>query len=727
MGKSSKYLHYVKIISASPEKRTLIKELLREIRKKGLITGIQSFLHQRIEYFFPGYDKSSPYEPILSLNEVHEHLKIVLPFAPTPKVSIVIPTYNQLEHVYYCVRSILEGSGYTDYEVIIANDNSAQRIDFLTDHIQNLVVVTNEQNLGFLRNCNNAAKIARGEYLIFLNNDTVTKRDWLYEMLRVFLEDETAGVVGSKLIYADGRMQEAGGILWQDGSAWNYGNLDNPEKSEYSYLKEVDYVSGASMMIRKHLWDEIGGFDERYIPAYNEDSDFCQEVWKRGYKVYYQPFSVVVHYEGISHGRDLNKGIKKYQQVNQQKFAEKWKSELSRKFEKGTNVFLARDRSSAYQHVLVIDHEIPMPDNNAGARTISNFIDTLLSLNYKVAFWSDNPHARQPYTQQLQEKGVEVIFGDQTAYLKANMHYFDAVLLSRSSICIPHMMTLRNNKYAGCVIYYGHDLGYLRLEQEHLLNRNVEYDYQSKISKAQEDFMYEQADHSLMISYEEMEYLSTYISQPLHYIPPYFFEVAKNIAPFENRDGIMFIGGFNHTPNQDAMRWFLNEIYEPLHTRGIRLTIAGSNVPTFIFEYKKRYKLLQIISDISVENLDELYQQVKIAIVPLRIGAGVKGKVIEAMSKGVPVAGTFLAFEGIPKEEGFLYKGQNTSDGLRDEILRLYSDVGYWSQLSAFGTGYVAHHFNRHIMKNTFKRILSQPAKRKPITDAVHSSINTPV
>ena len=114
MGKASKYLHYIKIISASPERKRLLKELLKEIRRKGIITGIQSFLHQKIEYFFPGYDKNSPYEPILSLDETHEHLKIILPFAPTPKVSIVIPTYNQLEHVYYCVRAILVGAGFTD-------------------------------------------------------------------------------------------------------------------------------------------------------------------------------------------------------------------------------------------------------------------------------------------------------------------------------------------------------------------------------------------------------------------------------------------------------------------------------------------------------------------------------------------------------------------------------------------------------------------------------------
>lgn len=715
--KISKYLHYIKIFFKSSEKKFILKNLYREIRQKGLITGLQSFLHLQVEYFFPGYDKDSPYEPILSLRKEHEHLKIILPFTTTPKISIIIPTYNQIEHVYYCVRSILEGSGYTDYEVIIADDGSKQDVSFLSRHIQNLTIVTNETNLGFLRNCNHAASKARGEYLVFLNNDTVTRKDWLYEMLWVFEKYDNVGVVGSKLVYANKKLQEAGGILWQDGSAWNYGNMDDPAKAEYNYVKEVDYVSGASMMVLRKVWDEIGGFDERYVPAYNEDSDFCCEVWKRGYGVWYQPFSVVIHYEGISHGRDLNRGIKQYQVVNQQKFAEKWKAMLAQKSKKGTNVFLERDHSANRKHILIIDHELPMVDNNAGARTISNFIDTLQALGYKLSFWSAHPHPAPSYKKALQEKGIEVIWGDRTDHLKKNLHYFYAILMSRSSICVPHMVMARNNNYTGRIIYYGHDLGYLRLEQENLLNRDVAYDLQSKISKAQEDFMYEQADHSLMISYEEMAFLRTYISQPLHYIPPYYFDVAEIVTSFDDRDGMMFVGGFNHTPNQDAMKWFLDEIYAPLHERGIKFTIAGSNVPSFIFEYKKRYRLLNIVSDISVENLDLLYSQVRLAIVPLRVGAGVKGKVIEAMSKGVPIAGTFLAFEGIPKEEGFVYVGQNTAKGLEEEILRIYSDRDHWNELSAFGPAYVSKNFNRHIMKNTFKEILSMPTKRLPVAE----------
>jgi GT2 family glycosyltransferase len=165
-------------------------------------------------------------------------------------------------------------------------------------------------------------------------------------LVEVLEEDPKAGLVGAKLIYADDTLQDAGGIIWNDGSCWIYGRWDDPERPQYNRVREADYVSGACLLIRKALWDEIGGFDERYAPAYYEDTDLAMEVKKRGYTVVYQPKSVVVHFEGASCGKDERSGIKRYQTINKRKFFEKWKSVLEAEYPEPGSLGLREGRKA---------------------------------------------------------------------------------------------------------------------------------------------------------------------------------------------------------------------------------------------------------------------------------------------------------------------------------------------------------------------------------------------
>ena len=294
-----------------------------------------------------------------------QHGKLVFPKEENPKVSIIIPVYNQIHYTYACLVSILEYTKDVSYEVIIADDVSMDATLEIRKFTENLVICRNDSNQGFLKNCNRAAKQARGQYIMFLNNDTKVTENWLSSLVTLIESDDSIGMVGSKLVYPDGRLQEAGGILWSDGSGWNYGRLDDPDKAEYNYVKDVDYISGAAILLSNDLWKQIGGFDTRFAPAYCEDSDLAFEVRKAGYRVVYQPLSRVIHFEGISNGTDVEgTGLKRYQVENSKKLRQKWADEFAKQCENNgnPNPFRARERSMGKKVILVIDHYVPTYD-----------------------------------------------------------------------------------------------------------------------------------------------------------------------------------------------------------------------------------------------------------------------------------------------------------------------------------------------------------------------------
>ncbi len=236
-----------------------------------------------------------------------------------PVVSIIIPVHNHLDSTLRCLISIKESNDITPYEIIVADDASDENIGEIIGQARNIRYLRNETNLGFLKTCNKAASIARGKFLLLLNNDTVLLPGWLDSLVDVFKKFPRSGLVGSKLLYPDGRLQEAGGAVWQDGAGANLGRYGDPASPVYNYLREVDYCSGACILIPRSIWDALGGFDELYSPAYYEDTDLAFRIRSAGYKVFYQPKSQVIHFEGTSSGTDIGSGIKQYQQVNQGK------------------------------------------------------------------------------------------------------------------------------------------------------------------------------------------------------------------------------------------------------------------------------------------------------------------------------------------------------------------------------------------------------------------------
>ena len=640
---------------------------------------------------------------------------IEFPAYEKPKVSIIIPAYNGWQMNYQCLHSIKNNTYGITYEVIFADDVSTDETKDIENYIKNITVVRNETNQGFLKNCNHAATFARGEYIHFLNNDTKVTRGWLTSLVELMKKDPAIGMAGSKLVYPDGRLQEAGGIIWKDASAWNFGHKQNPDAPEFNYVKEVDYISGASILIRKEVWDKLGGFDEAYVPAYCEDSDFAFKIRKMNMKVVYQPLSEVVHYEGFSHGTDQNKNsgltnTKQYQEINKKKFAATWNQELQQQLPNGVNVFHARDRSYGKKTILVIDHYVPQFDKDAGSRTTYQYLEAFTELGMNVKFMGDNFYKYEPYSTILQQKGIEVIYGSYYAknyqkWLLENEKNFDYILLNRPHISEKYIKLLQNRTHAK-IFYYGHDLHFIRELKEYEITKDEKKLSSSNRWKTIEYNLFRNSDVVLTPTLKEKEIISKdFRDKKIEVLPAFFYEeIAKPITNFNERKNLLFVGGFKHSPNIDAVIWFVEEVLPIVRKQipEIQFIVTGSNVPERIAKFASENVIIKgFVSD---KELDRLYNTCKIAVIPLRFGAGLKGKTVEAMAKGLPVVSTSFGIEGL-NDLGDLLQPYDTAQEFANAVTALYNNTNALEKLSERTAAYSGNHFTKKAAKEFFKSL----------------------
>ena len=630
--------------------------------------------------------------------------KLHFPKEEHPTVSIVIPCYNQIHYTYLCLVSILEHTKDVSYEVIIADDVSKDATEHLAEFAENLVICRNSTNQGFLRNCNNAAKSAKGTYIMFLNNDTKVTEGWLSSLVKMMEEDGTVGMCGSKLVYPDGRLQEAGGIIWSDGSGWNYGRLDDPDKAEYNYVKDVDYISGAAILIRRSLWEEIGGFDDRYAPAYCEDSDLAFEVRRHGYRVVYQPLSKVIHFEGVSNGTDVTgTGLKRYQVENSEKLRKKWSDEFAKQCDNtgNPNPFRARERSVGKKILLVVDHYVPTWDRDAGSKTTFQYLKMFLHQGYVVKFLGDNLLHEEPYTTTLQQMGIEVIYGAEYEtgiwdWIDRNWKEISAVYLNRPHIATKYVDYIK--EHTGLkVIFYGHDLHFLRLFREYELSGDVKDRQESEYWKSVEFTLMHKVDMSYYPSQVEIDAIHAEDDTiPAKAITAYVYDSFLDHIneDFAKREGLLFVGGFAHPPNADAVLWFVREIFPAIRKKlPVNFYIVGSRATEEIKALHNPEEGIIVKGFVSDEELSELYQTCRLVVVPLRYGAGVKGKVVEAIYNGTPIITTSVGSEGIEDVENVLAV-EDTPESFAARTLSLYEDTDALCSMSRATQDYIRKHFS---------------------------------
>jgi GT2 family glycosyltransferase/glycosyltransferase involved in cell wall biosynthesis len=598
--------------------------------------------------------------------------------------------------------------------VIVVDDASPRPLADELAEVSGVRFERNAQNAGFIGSCNRALALARGRMLVLLNNDVLVTEGWLDALLRIFDEHPDAGLAGARLVYPDGRLQEAGGIVWRDGSAWNFGRDDDAERPEYGYVREVDYCSGACLAIPLALFRDVGGFDARYAPAYYEDADLAFAVRARGRRVFYQPAARIVHFEGRTSGTDVTQGIKRHQVANRSVFAAKWSAALASHRANGEEPELERDRW-ATRRMLVIDACMLTPDQDAGSQRMQALCGIATALRCKVTFVADNLEHREPYVSALAQQGVEVLFHPYVRsipeLLMRRGPEFDIVLMSRHYVAARHIDTVRRAAPQALVVFDTVDLHFLREERFAALEGGRAAAMSARARRDEELALMAKTDVTLVVSPAEQDVLRELAPASRVLLLSTIHEPAARVAPWDARRGVVFIGGFQHPPNVDAMLWYAREILPHVRTRlpGVRTYVIGSNVPASIRSLAADdFAILGYVPDIA-----PYLEGCRVSIAPLRYGAGVKGKLNTAMSHGLPVVATTPSIEGMHLEDGRDVVVADDPVAFADAIARVHEDAALWQRLSDGGRDNVARHFSPAVARDALAGLLALVPPRR--------------
>ncbi len=632
-----------------------------------------------------------------------------LPTSEVPLVSVIVPVYNQLHHTWNCLKALAEQAGSTPFEVIVVDDGSSDATALEVPRISGVRFHKNPENLGFIGACNAGAALARGRYLFFLNNDTAVQPGWLEPLIETFATFERVGLVGSKLVYPDGRLQEAGGIVFKDGSGWNYGRFDHPDDPRYDYPREADYCSGAAILIEKALFDSFGGFDALYKPAYYEDTDLAFKVRAAGLRVIYQPASKVIHFEGVTGGTDTSSGTKRYQVINQAKFLERWREALARQPEPTDHAGIWRAATHRVQgHILLIDATTPTPDQDSGSVRYINLIRVLRALGWQCTFFADNRAYIERYSAELRALGVEVQFhpwlSDPVAFFRERGAQFDAVMVSRHYVASHYVDLVRQYAPKARLLFDTVDLHYLREQRAAAVAGSEAMARQAETTRNAELDLIRRSDITLVVSPVEQALLAQEAPGARVEVLSNVHEVAGRKAGFEARKDLWFVGGFQHTPNVDAVEWFVREIWPLVRAELPEATfhVVGSKMPESLATLKvEGVKLHGFVDDIS-----PFLDGCRLSVAPLRYGAGVKGKVNQSMAHGQPVVATPIAVEGMEIEAGREALVAQSPADFAAEVVRLYRDPDLWLALSDAGLANIEAHFSFAAAARALERVL---------------------
>jgi O-antigen biosynthesis protein len=641
----------------------------------------------------------------------HDYAPLQFEEVEDPKVSVIIPVYNKFSVTYDCLKSIAANLPQHSFEIIVVDDCSRDETMFASFAISGVRFVRNQKNLGFVGGCNAGAQAARGEYLFFLNNDTLVKPGWLDELVETFESVPNIGIAGSKLLFGNGSLQEVGGIIWRLGDGWNYGRGGDSADPRYCYLRDADYVSGAALMIPRKLFESLDGFDKLFIPAYYEDTDLCFRVRAAGYRVVVQPASEIVHLEGVSAGTDVQgSGMKRYQLINHRKFYQRWKDILATHRFNGEQPELEAERTTR-KVACFIDDSVPTPDQDAGSNAALQHMLALIRLGYKVVFLpADNMARIDPYTCNLQKLGIECLYAPyfwsvEEIFRKKRIHP-DVVYLHRYSNASKYSNLVRQH-FPDCRILYNvADLHFLRQERELEVEGKVSGG--SRVTADLELAAMRQSHSIIVHSAVEAGILRERDPSLQVFVVPWTVTPEPCQTPFAERSGFAFVGGYRHRPNVDAALFLARDILPQVARKlpGIKGYLVGSNAPPEVQGLESEH--LRVLG--FVPDLGNLLHRLRCTVAPLRYGAGLKGKVLDSLAHGIPCVMSEVAAEGVGLSGELEWLVARSTSEFCDKLAQLCEDQEQNARMAELGLAHITGSYGPEAVKQLLARTIEAAA-----------------
>ena len=609
------------------------------------------------------------------------------PPAARPKVSIVLVLYDRAELTYLCLESIKHTLDLP-VETVIVDNASSDATETLLGRLDGAKVIRNHENVGFLRAVNQALRAATGDYVLLLNNDALLFPGAVAAAVGTIESEADIGAVGGRIVLPDGRLQEAGSIVWNDGSCLGYGRGAPPDDPAYLYRRDVDYCSGAFLLVRRDLFVEMGGFDETLAPAYYEETDLCLRLHEKGYRTVYEPNAIVLHYEFAS-SASQDRAIE-LQKANQKKFAAKHEKALIHHCPPGPhNVLVARSSERGKPRLLVLDDQVPRRGLGSGFPRANDIVHELVALGYIVTIYPmtmPEEDLAELYSELPRE--VEILCGKGSGklegFLKDRPRHYDTILVSR-----PHNMETFNAVYESNkelfegvrIIYDAEAIFALRdVLKQKLGGVESPREMVDDLVKAEID-LGRCADRIVTVSQPEA---AEFTKRGF----PEVFVLGHKVAPqptpaaFEQRHGILFVGAMHgdDTPNADSVLWFAEAVWPALSKElpeDAGFVIAGTNKSQAVCRlYDGRIRVCGFVDD-----LRALYDSCRLFIAPTRYAAGIPYKAHEAAAHGLPMVTTSLIAGQLGWRDGEDLLVADTPEDFTRQCLAVYRDKDIWQRV----------------------------------------------